>query len=138
MKLPLGLSSSLVGQLETLGGSSSAPYDRAQNFIRTAGAIRSTKGNHNLVAGFGITREQLNGLESYGHKGMIMFNANFGRDMITNLRLGTPSGMSLSIGNTHRGFRRWRMDYFLGDRWSVGRNLTLSTGPALRACYTPH
>ncbi len=115
-------------QLETIGGSSSAPYNRAQNFTRTAGAIRSTKGKHNLVAGFGFTREQLNGLESSGHMGMIMFNANFGRDMITNLRLGTPSTMSLSIGNTHRGFRRWRMDYFLGDRWSVGRNLTLSTG----------
>ncbi len=113
-------------QLQTLGGTSSIPYDRAQNFYRVAGAVDSTRGGHRLTAGFGASREQLNGLESSGHIGMLMFNANFGRDMITNLRLGEPTRLSQSFGSPHRGFRRWRMQYFAGDTWNTGRNLTLS------------
>ena len=113
-------------QLQTLGGTSSVPYDRAQNFYRVASTVNRTRGGHRLTAGFGAAREQLNGLESSGHTGMLMFNANFGRDTITNLRLGTPTRLSQSFGSPHRGFRRWRMQYFAGDTWKASRNLTLS------------
>ena len=115
-------------QLQSLGGSSSLPYDRVQNFFRYAGTVSTTRGNHRVVAGFGLTREQLNGIESSGHLGMVMFTANFGRDMMTNLRLGTPTRVTQSIGMTHRGFRRWRMQYFAGDTWKAARNLTLDFG----------
>ena len=115
-------------QLQSIGGTSSIPYDRAQNFYSYAGSVASSHGNHRLSAGFGVKREQLNGIESSGHTGLILFNSNFGRDMITNLRLGTPSRISQSIGTPHRGFRRWRMHYFLGDTWRARRNLTLSLG----------
>lgn len=115
-------------QLQSLGGTSSVPYDRVQNFFRYAGTVSTTRGNHTVVAGFGLTREQLNGIESSGHLGMVMFTANFGRDMMTNLRLGTPTRVTQSIGMTHRGFRRWRMQYFVGDTWKAARNLTLDFG----------
>ncbi len=115
-------------QLQSIGGTSSIPYDRAQNFFRYAGSVSSTRGNHRLVAGFEITREQLNGIESSGHAGLVLFTSNFGRDMMTNLRLGTPSRVSQSIGTPHRGFRRWRMQYFAGDSWNVRPDLTLSFG----------
>ena len=115
-------------QLQPLGGTSSVPYDRVQNFFRYAGTISTTRGDHRLVAGFESTREQLNGIESSGHMGMVMFTANFGRDMMTNLRLGTPSRVTQSIGMTHRGFRRWRMQYFVGDTWKATRDLTLNFG----------
>ena len=39
-------------------------------------------------------------------------------------RLGTPSGYRKGIGNTHRGFRSWRMQYFLGDQWKPTSALT--------------
>ena len=118
----------LMRQLETLGGTSSIPYDRAQNFYRYAGSITTRKGNHQLSAGFGATREHLNGIESSGHTGMIMFSADFGRDMITNVRLGTPSRISQALGTPHRGFRRWRMQHFAGDTWTVRPDLTLNLG----------
>ena len=118
----------LMRQLETLGGTSSIPYDRAQNFFRYAGSVATRKGNHQITAGFDVVREHLNGIESSGHVGMIMFGADFGRDMITNLRLGTPTRITQSVGTPHRGFRRWRMQYFAGDTWSVRRDLTLNFG----------
>ena len=64
-------------QLQSLGGTSSVPYDRVQNFFRYAGTVSTTRGNHRVVAGFGLMREQLNGIESSGHLGMVMFTANF-------------------------------------------------------------
>ena len=115
-------------QLQPIGGTSSIPNDRAQNFFRYAGFVSTSRGNHRLVAGFETTREQLNGIESSGHLGMVLFSANFGRDMMTNLRLGTPSRVSQSIGETRRGFRRWRMQYFAGDTWKATRDLTLNFG----------
>ena len=118
----------MMRQLESLGGTSSIPYDRVQNFFRYAGSVATTKGNHRLSSGFGVTREQLNGIESSGHLGMIMFNSDFGRDMITNLRLGTPSRITQSIGTPHRGFRRWRMQYYAADTWNALRDFTLSLG----------
>ncbi len=114
--------------LESIGGTSSIPFNRAQNFFRQAGAVSWRRGDHSLVAGFGLTREQLNGIESSGHAGLVLFAADFGRDMITNLRLGTPSRVSWALGSPHRGFRRWRMQYYLGDTWQAGRALTLSMG----------
>ena len=115
-------------QLQTLGGTSSIPYDRVQNFYTYAGSVATSRGSHDLKAGFSVMREHLNGIESSGHLGMIMFASDFGRDMITNLRMGTPSRISQSIGTPHRGFRRWRMQYFLGDTWKAHRKLTLSLG----------
>ena len=81
----------MMRQLQTLGGTSSIPYDRAQNFYRYAGSVATVKGNHRITSGFSTVREQLNGIESSGHGGMILFSSNFGRDMITNVRLGTPT-----------------------------------------------
>ena len=118
----------MMRQLQTLGGTSSIPYDRAQNFYRYAGSLATTKGNHRLTSGFSVVREHLNGIESSGHAGMIMFNSNFGRNMITNVRMGTPSRVTLAVGTPHRGFRRWRMQYFAGDTWSVRRDLTVTLG----------
>lgn len=118
----------MMRQLQTLGGTSSIPYDRVQNFYRYAGALSTRKGNHQITSGFSVVREQLNGIESSGHAGMILFSANFGRDMITNIRLGTPSRYTLAVGSPYRGFRRWRMQYFAGDTWNARKDLTLNFG----------
>ena len=108
-------------ELATLGGTSSIPFDRAQNQFRYAAMVRHARGSHLLTAGAALGREQLSGVESSGHVGMILFSSNFEdefggtRDTITNIRLGTPSSFRLGIGNTHRGFRRWNSQYFLGE-----------------------
>ncbi|MCP5115802.1 MAG: hypothetical protein GY953_33655, partial [bacterium] len=129
-------------QLQTLGGSSSLPLDRARNRFRYAGLLRHVRGRHFFTAGFELARGQLNGTESSRHSGLFSFSSNFTdelgnqRDTITNLRLGTPSNFILGVGNTHRGFRDGRTQAFLGDHWSVNRRLTLDYGiryePAMR------
>ncbi len=124
-------------QLQSLGGNSSLPYDRAQNQFRYAGLVRTIRGDHELTAGFGVYREHLNGSEGSGHLGLYLYNANFGNDAITNLRLGTPSRYSQAFGNTHRGFRRWKAQAFIGDKWKATRDLTLSLGLRFEPVTTP-
>ena len=124
-------------QLQSLGGTSSVPFDRAQNQFRYAAIVRHTRGAHLLTTGAAVAREQLNGVESSGHTGMIMFSSDFKRDAITNMRLGTPSRFTKGIGNTHRGFRRWRMQYFIGDQWRATANLTLNLGIRYEPVTTP-
>ena len=115
-------------QLETLGTSSSLPIDRAQNTFRYAAMLRHSRGRHEFTAGLMAEREQLNGLETSGHTGLWSFSANFGRDLITNLRHGKPSRISQAFGNTHRGFRRWNTQLFVGDNWSASQRLSLNLG----------
>ncbi len=130
----LGPSISTGRQLRSLGGGSSFPFDRARNHFRHAGLVRHTRSRHVWIAGFEVLREQLNGIESSGHLGSFTFRADFldelgqRRPAITNLRLGTPSGYRKGIGNTRRGFRSWRMQYFLSDQWKASSRLTLNFG----------
>ena len=114
-------------QLQTLG-TPTVPYDRAQNFYRYAGIATIRKRGHHTHAGFSVVREQLNGIESSVHSGLLMFNANFGRDTVTNVRFGTPTMLAQSIGSPHRGFRRWKVQAFAGDSWNVGRGINLNFG----------
>ena len=120
--------------LETLGGSSSIPIDRARNRFRYASRVRHTRGRHLLTAGFDVFRKQVNGVESSSHLGIFSFRNDFkdesgqARDAITNLRLGTPSSYLRGIGNVHRGFRYWDLQYFVGDDWRVHSDLTLHFG----------
>ncbi len=57
-----------------------------------------------------------------------MFNANFGNDLITNLQLGLPDRLIVSLGSTYRGFRNWSNRFFLSDRWQATDRLTLHLG----------
>ena len=114
-------------QLQPLG-SPAVPFDRAQNTFEYAGQAAVDRRRHRIVFGAAVSREQLNGVESSVHGGLWAFNANFGRDTVTNIRLGTPTLFTQSIGSTHRGFRLWRMRLFLGDTWRPRPDLTVSAG----------
>ena len=114
-------------QLQPLG-SPAVPFDRAQNFFRFAGQVSVERGQHRLVFGASGSREHLNGVESSVHGGFWAFDANFGRDTVTNIRMGTPTRFMRSIGSTHRGFRLWRLSLGLGDTWKLRPDLTLSFG----------
>lgn len=121
-------------QLASLGGGSNVPFDRAQNHFRYTGMMRQSQNRHFVTAGFEVLRSHLNGFESAGHIGSLMFGNDFldefgrRRPAITNLRLGTPSGYRKGVGNTHRGFRNWRMQFFVSDQWKPTATLTLSFG----------
>ncbi|MCP5113209.1 MAG: TonB-dependent receptor, partial [bacterium] len=70
----------------------------------------------------------MNGYESSSHRGTLSFSSDFGRDAITNLRMGTPSRLSGPIGNVNRGFRNWSLGFFAGDNWRARPALTLFYG----------
>jgi hypothetical protein len=114
--------------LETLGPQAIIPIDRAVNVFRTAGMVRRAQNRHNWVAGFGVDRRQVNGTETDAHRGYFGFGNDFGNDGITNLRLGRPSQYIVSIGDVHRGFRNWEMQFYAGDtwRWRPGTTITAS------------
>lgn len=114
--------------LTGLGPGGMIPIDRAQNQIRFGGLVQSVRGAHNWSAGVGFTRRQVNGSETDVHRGFFSFSNDFGRDGITNLRLGLPSMHIRSIGNIHRGFRLWEAQIFAGDKWQVRPWLTLQYG----------
>lgn len=127
-----------ISGLETLGPQGSIPIDRAQNLFRYAGALRRTDGNHQWYTGFGVLRRQFNGIESDAHRGVMTFANDFGRDAITNLRLGIPTQYIVSIGDVNRGFRNWDLQFYAGDNWKVAKRLTLNYGLRYTPAPAPH
>src|SRR5712691_7130623 len=116
----------LVG-LQQLGPqSSSIPIDRAINRFHYNASMQHRRGQHAFSAGFGVTRQQYNGYESEEVRRTLSFRNDFGRDAITNLRLGTPSSYSAGFGDIHRRFRNWELPAYAGDHWVVSSKLTLN------------
>ena len=114
--------------LQMLGPGSNIPIDRAQNQFRYSATVQQRRGRHAFTLGAGVTRQQYNGYESETSRPSFQFREDFGRDLITNLRLGTPSTYSASFGTLHRGFRNWELQAFAGDHWTVSNKLTLYYG----------
>lgn len=125
-----------ISGLQTLGPDGTIPINRAMNLFRYGAQARRTRGPHSWTAGADLLRRQLNGIESDVHRGFFSFAADFGRDAITNLRLGLPNQYIVSLGDMHRGFRNWDMQYYAGDAWRIHPRLTINYGlryqPALR------
>lgn len=125
------------GVIEPLGPGSAIPIDRTQNQFRNAAGLVCTRGSHTLRAGFEVLRRQINGRESSSHRGTIYFLNDYGRDALTNFRLGVPSRFSVGLGDVNRGFRQWAMQFFAGDTWQATRNLSLSYGLRLQPVTAP-
>lgn len=126
-----------ISGLETLGPQAIIPIDRAQNLFRYAGQLRRASGSHHWTAGFDLLRRRLNGTETDAHRGFFGFSADFGLDAITNFRLGLPSQYIVSIGNVHRGFRNWDMQYYAGDTWQARPSLALNYSLRYQPVTTP-
>jgi hypothetical protein len=118
---------------QTLGPGATIPVDRRINRSRQAVLYRRQIGKHLLSAGGGVDRLQNNGLEASSERGNYYFRSDFGRDAITNFRMGTASRYSVAIGDGHRGFHWFEQQYFVGDVWAVRSDFTVNYG--LR--YTP-
>ncbi len=114
--------------VEFLGPSSNIPINRAQNRYRYAARTRHTRGNHEWTFGTEVLRRQYNGFEAESHRGLVFFRNDFGRNAITNIRMGTPSVYRVAIGNAHRGFRNWDSQFYVGDKWQASQRLTLNLG----------
>jgi hypothetical protein len=90
--------------------------------------VQQVRGRHTWTAGGELVRRQINGDETSSQRGVIYFRNDFGRDAITNFRLGIPSRFSMGIGYSRRGFRDWESPIFASDVWRARTNLTISYG----------
>ncbi|MCZ2078979.1 MAG: hypothetical protein HUU41_16265 [Bryobacteraceae bacterium] len=126
-----------ISGLTSLGPESAIPINRAMNMFRYGGMIRQLRDNHTWTAGFGLLRRQFNGIESDTHRGFFSFTNDFGRSSIENFRLGLATQHIRAIGNIHRGFRNWDMQYYAGDTWRVRPDLTLNLGLRYQPVTTP-
>ncbi len=124
--------------LEELGPTSEFPVDRAQNVFRGGTQFLRLHGAHRIVFGAEFYRYQLNGIETKNQRPVITFGNNFGRDLIANLRLGTPTLYEISTGELSRGFRNSAWQFFLGDTWTATRQLQLTLGVRYGLESTPH
>jgi hypothetical protein len=122
-----------IGGLTTAGPNPDVPLDRAENMFRNAVTLRRVHGRHEWIFGYEVLRRYLNGYQDDSALGSLYFQNDHGRDAITNLRMGLPSKIFISQGDTHRRFRNWDQAYYVGDRWQPVSSLTVTYG--LR--YTP-
>lgn len=113
---------------QSLGPSASIPVDRHLNRFREAVRYQRRAGTHLFTMGGELDRLQNNSLESSSERGNYYFRSDFGRDAITNFRLGVPSRYSVAIGDGHRGFRWFEQQYFVGDVWKPLTQLTVTYG----------
>ncbi len=124
--------------VEDLGPGSRIPVDRAQNDFRYAAGFNHIRGKHTLTFGGELMRRQFNGVQVSSRRGVYKFSNNFGRDALTNLRMGTPSRFSTGIGDPHRGFRDWRGQAYLGDSWRASSDLTVTMGVRYEPISSPY
>jgi len=113
---------------QSLGPGATIPIDRRLTRFRYASIYRRTAGHHQLSFGGELARLRNNGLESSSERGNYYFRSDFGRDAITNFRLGIASRYSAAIGNGYRGFRWFEQQLFAADTWRASSNLVLSFG----------
>jgi hypothetical protein len=115
--------------LEIIGPrNSNVPLDRAVNRFAYSASVQHRRGQHAFTAGFGATRQQYNSYEPDGVRPILQFRDDFGRDMITNLRLGAASNFTQQFGEFYRAFRNWELQAYAGDRWIASSKLTLNYG----------
>ena len=124
--------------VQWLGPSTSIPIDRATNRYRFGSNTQLLRGNHTLTFGFEAVRRQINGSEVSRHRGIYFFAADFGRDAMTNYRLGTASKYEFAIGDVHRGFRNWNAQFYVGDNWRPTSNFTLNAGLRYQPVQAPY
>ncbi|MGQ9632864.1 MAG: TonB-dependent receptor domain-containing protein [Bryobacteraceae bacterium] len=115
-----------TGGLSTVGPHQDLPIDRVERLYRHSLLARLRRGTHELSSGYELARRHVHGIQNDSVLASISFQNDAGRDAITNLRLGLPTRMFVSIGDTYRRFRSWDLTFFLGDKWQLSPALTLT------------
>jgi len=133
----IGPSANVSNVVQGAGPSPPIPIVRAQNRSRVGAAFEQTRGDHRWAWGGEIIRSQINGREQDGERGIITFGNDFGRDALTNFRMGAASSYVQALGNSHRGYRAWNFLLYAGDSWKVTPDFTLQAGIRYEPMTTP-
>ncbi len=124
----VGPSARFAESIETLGPRFNVPLNRSENSFRSGSQAVWISGDHKFTAGGEVTRYQLNGSESQGHRGFYGFADDFGRTAIQNFLMGEPTFYFQGIGDTSRGFRSLTGQLYFGDQWRASSRLSLTLG----------
>ncbi|MCX6628006.1 MAG: TonB-dependent receptor, partial [Candidatus Solibacter sp.] len=133
----VGPSVSFGSVIQSLGPGSTIPIYRVQNVFRYAAQLNHTRAEHTWTVGLEMGRRQFTGIETNSHRGNFTFRSEFGRDAVTNLRLGTPSRFSVGIGDRYGAFRRWEPYFYGGDEWKLSTSVNLSVGLRYQPVLAP-
>lgn len=117
-----------TGGLTPIGPHQDLPIDRVETLYRHSLLARGRRGRQEWFAGYDAARRHVDGVQSDSVMGSISFQNDGGRDAITNLRLGLPTRMFVSVGETYRQFRSWDLAWFAGGRWQASSSFTLNLG----------
>ncbi len=116
-------------QINDLGPGTQFPRLRVQNRFQSYFDISHARGRHTLKAGWSSTRVQVNDLQSDNSRGTLLFSSgDFGRTELENFLVGTPSSLTITLGNLYRGFRSWQHSFYFGDQIQLGPTLTVGLG----------
>lgn len=111
-----------------LGPGTQFPRLRVQNRFQPYLDFSHTRGSHTLKFGWSSTRVQVNDLQSDNSRGTLNFARDFGRSEVENFLLGTPSSLTIAVGNLYRGFRNWEHSLYFSDEFRLKPTLMLSLG----------
>jgi hypothetical protein len=117
-----------TGGLSSIGPQQDLPIDRVETLYRHSLLVRRQQGRWQWLAGYDLTRRHMDGVQSDSVMGSISFQNDAGRDAITNLRLGKPTRIFISVGETYRQFRSWELAWFGGMRWQAAPSFSLNAG----------
>ncbi|MDX2181913.1 MAG: hypothetical protein SFV18_20130 [Bryobacteraceae bacterium] len=125
--------------LTQINPQNAVPIDRVQNDYRGSAQLLLVRGRHYVSMGGDLLHRRLNGFEGDSQLGAFSFNANYGNDPITNLRLGLPTTLFISVAtiDLRRSFRNWEGGGFVQDRWTVSSNFTVNYGVSYRVASRP-
>jgi hypothetical protein len=115
------------------------PIDRIQNDGRLVAQWQLSRGRRFTSFGGEYWTRQLNGYEGDSQLGSFSFNANYGNDPITNLRLGLPTTYFVSVAteDLRRSFRNREAMAYFQEKWTVSNRLTVNYGVSYKVAARP-
>src|SRR5215831_1229166 len=117
-----------LAELGQIGPGIQFPRMRAENRFKLFSNLTLTKRRHALKFGWSTTRSQVNDLQSNNSRGVLNFNADFGRTVVENFLVGTPQLFTITIGDLYRGFRNWEHAGFVEDEFHIASTFSINMG----------
>ena len=122
-----------------LGSANQVPLVDINNTFQYAGSVTYTRGSHNIKAGAGLIRRQINAFQNTQGGGMFLFFANaagngpgFDSAPYTDARLnfitGYPGIETRENAVYKPGFRAREINGYLQDDWRASNKLTVNLG----------
>ncbi|MEO6803403.1 MAG: carboxypeptidase regulatory-like domain-containing protein [Granulicella sp.] len=118
-------------------GNAASPQGALQRLFEFSDEVNLTRGKHNVYAGVGLNKLNMDGYWGIWNNGQYTFNGQFtsnhatkliGGSDLADLLLGFPSSAEGGTGVTAAKFRQWNVFPYIQDDWRISSKLTLNLG----------